>query len=126
MQCHVILLQTTGTAYAREHPRHIERDRKTKLQRQKCKYEGKNRTKGGGKKMIKIEKIGETNTPKNTTNSKRRLKRGRKNGPSVSQGGYAAKSWPPPDEMRQAYHKDRRHHQEQAHHPPMRGTRHLS
>ena len=100
MQSHaIVLLGTTGTAYARHEPRYIERviKRQTKNEIKETK-----RT-----KMKKIRKNVEVNEyPENNSNSKERPKRGRQKTPSLRQHDNSMqRGRAPPEEKRQAEQK---------------------
>ena len=77
MQCHAIVLDTTGTARARQQPKYVEREKKRK----------KNNEKKAGKRT---KQKNENKDP-----SKGRPTRGSKNTPSLRQDGYATRQCPP-------------------------------
>ena len=73
MQCHAVVLDTTGTTYARQQPRYIERERKNeRLNAGGKKWRSRKNGEKNGKKKIR-----ETNTPETITNSNSRPKRGK-------------------------------------------------
>ena len=60
MQCHAIVLDTTGTTYARQKPRYIEREKKVKERKERKEitrknYEPQGKTKEGKEKYPDLD-----------------------------------------------------------------------